>query len=62
MIPCIAEDENHHHSGETSENKEEFINREEYANIVDNILEDDDLNKDGYINWPEFRRRQKKQG
>ena len=57
----LSEDENHHH-GEHEGKKEEFINREEYASIVDNILEDDDLDKDGYINWFEFKRRQKQQG
>merc|ERR1711953_896936 len=57
----MEEDGNHHH-GEHAENTEEFINREDYASIVDNILEDDDIDKDGYINWPEFKRRQKQQG
>ena len=57
----ITEDENHHHEDEESQG-EEFINREDYATIVDSILSEDDKDKDGYISWPEFRTRQKKQG
>ena len=30
--------------------------------IVDSILEEDDKDKDGYINWPEFISRQKQNG
>ena len=58
----IVEDENHHHVGVENSQNEDFINREDYATIVDTILSDDDKDKDGYISWAEFRTRQKQQG
>ena len=62
IITIFAEDENHHHDGIDKKSEGDFIDREEYASVVDSILSDDDKDKDGYISWPEFRTRQKQQG
>ena len=35
------------------------VNIDEMIPIVDSILEEDDKDKDGYINWPEFISRQR---
>ncbi|XP_065661531.1 multiple coagulation factor deficiency protein 2 homolog [Hydra vulgaris] len=43
----------HYHDDEGSEKPEEYT-EEELAGMVDQILEEDDLNKDGYIDYPEF--------
>eukprot|EP00092_Neocalanus_flemingeri_P064080 GFUD01077658.1.p1 GENE.GFUD01077658.1~~GFUD01077658.1.p1 ORF type:complete len:123 (+),score=39.55 GFUD01077658.1:355-723(+) len=68
-ISGMEEDDHHHDDNETdsSENSAEedkpSFNIDEMIPIVDNILAEDDKDKDGYINWPEFisRQRQKDQ-
>ena len=42
IITIFAEDENHHHDGIDKKSDGDFINREEYASVVDSILSDDD--------------------
>merc|ERR1719347_106272 len=71
LIKAIArmEEDDHHHDDEgdedtganpnTLEEGQPKIAIEEIIPIVDSILEQDDKNKDGYINWPEFMSRQK---
>jgi len=58
-------DEDHHHDNEEAteeggegEHAAPSYNVDEIIPIVDSILEKDDKNRDGYINWPEFRSRQ----
>merc|ERR1712215_570596 len=59
------EEDDHHHDDEDAESAEEEaedkpgLNIHEMIPIVDSILEEDDKDKDGYINWPEFISRQK---
>jgi hypothetical protein len=61
----ILEDDHHHddkdnESSETSEDEDKKkLKLDEMVPIVDSILEEDDKDKDGYINWPEFISRQK---
>jgi len=72
LLKAIAGmDDDHHHddddeSGEGVEAAEDdaaapksTFKVDEIIPIVDSILEQDDKNKDGYINWPEFISRQK---
>jgi len=71
LLKAIAGmDDDHHHddddeTGEGAEAAEEddapksTFKVDEIIPIVDSILEQDDKNKDGYINWPEFISRQK---
>merc|ERR1712013_615087 len=58
----------HHHDDEDNvdEPKKEAyeasgpaVNIEQIVPIIDSILEQDDKNKDGYLNWPEFISRQR---
>jgi len=60
----MEEDDHHHHDDkEGAEGVEEddkpSVNIDEMIPIVDSILEEDDKDKDGYINWPEFISRQR---
>merc|ERR1712226_339756 len=67
LLKAIAGmDDDHHEDEEGAENPEEqnpepkaTFKVDEIIPIVDSILEQDDKNKDGYINWPEFISRQK---
>merc|ERR1711915_29402 len=66
LIKAIArmEEDDHHHDGEEESDEaakpeKRSIPIEDIIPIVDSILEQDDKNKDGYINWPEFMSRQK---
>merc|ERR1711892_438181 len=72
LLKAIArmEADDHHHDDDDdddeaptgSEEKEPSnhgINIELIIPIVDSILEQDDKNKDGYLNWPEFISRQR---
>lgn len=43
----------HYHDEESGESKEEYTEGE-LSSMVDQILDEDDLNKDGYIDYPEF--------
>jgi len=43
----------HYHDEESGEKPEDYT-EEELASMVDQILDEDDLNKDGYIDYPEF--------
>lgn len=43
----------HYHDEEQGESKEEYTETE-LGSMVDQILDEDDLNKDGYIDYPEF--------
>ncbi|XP_057316635.1 multiple coagulation factor deficiency protein 2 homolog [Hydractinia symbiolongicarpus] len=43
----------HYHDEEAGEKPEDYT-EEELASMVDQILDEDDLNKDGYIDYPEF--------
>jgi len=64
-------DDDHHHDDEEEEGggsqeaaeddnaPKSTFKVDEIIPIVDSILEQDDKNKDGYINWPEFISRQK---
>eukprot|EP00090_Calanus_glacialis_P004298 TRINITY_DN13181_c0_g1_i2.p1 TRINITY_DN13181_c0_g1~~TRINITY_DN13181_c0_g1_i2.p1 ORF type:complete len:160 (-),score=50.74 TRINITY_DN13181_c0_g1_i2:68-547(-) len=64
-ISNMEEDDHHHDDkdNDTSDNSEDEdkkkLNLDEMVPIVDSILEEDDKDKDGYINWPEFISRQK---
>jgi len=73
LLKAIAGmDDDHHHDDDEEENGEgaeaaeddeaspkSTFKVDEIIPIVDSILEQDDKNKDGYINWPEFISRQK---
>ena len=50
----------HYHDEETGERAEEYT-EEELASMVDQILEEDDLNNDGFIDYPEFIESQKRE-
>jgi len=50
----------HYHDEETGEKPEEYT-EEELASMVDQILEEDDLNNDGYIDYPEFIQSQQRE-
>ena len=39
----------------------DYIYFQELASMVDQILDEDDLNKDGYIDYPEFIASQKRE-
>merc|ERR1712013_370324 len=65
LLKAIAgmEADEHHHDDEDNvdEPKKEAyeasgpaVNIEQIVPIIDSILEQDDKNKDGYLNWPEF--------
>ena len=65
LIISVSEDDHHHGDNDTEseenvddEDKPKF-NIDEMIPIVDNILEEDDRDKDGYINWAEFISRQR---
>jgi len=72
LLKAIAGmDDDHHHDDEEEEGggsqeaaeddnaPKSTFKVDEIIPIVDSILEQDDKNKDGYINWPEFISRQK---
>eukprot|EP00090_Calanus_glacialis_P013671 TRINITY_DN22326_c0_g1_i1.p1 TRINITY_DN22326_c0_g1~~TRINITY_DN22326_c0_g1_i1.p1 ORF type:complete len:185 (+),score=57.18 TRINITY_DN22326_c0_g1_i1:43-597(+) len=70
LLKAIArmEEDDHHHDDEDEEAPAEQeekepsnhrFNIEQIIPIVDSILEQDDKNKDGYLNWPEFISRQR---
>eukprot|EP00092_Neocalanus_flemingeri_P037418 GFUD01040744.1.p1 GENE.GFUD01040744.1~~GFUD01040744.1.p1 ORF type:complete len:188 (+),score=65.44 GFUD01040744.1:40-603(+) len=74
LLKAIAgmEEDGHHHDDDDDEHEEEApaepeekepsnpkFSIDQIVPIVDSILEQDDKNKDGYINWPEFISRQK---
>ena len=49
----------HYHDEEAEEGKNHHYTDDEMGNMIDQILEEDDLNKDGYIDYPEFVASQK---
>lgn len=49
----------HYHNEEGEEGKAPQYTENEMGNMIDQILEEDDLNKDGYIDYPEFVASQK---
>ncbi|KAK2567439.1 Multiple coagulation factor deficiency protein 2-like protein [Acropora cervicornis] len=49
----------HYHNEEGAEGKTPQYSENEMGNMIDQILEEDDLNKDGYIDYPEFVASQK---
>ena len=60
----LVEDDHHHHDDKegaegVEEDEKPSVNIDEMIPIVDSILEEDDKDKDGYINWPEFISRQR---
>jgi len=63
-ISNMEEDDHHHddkddeHPDGVENDEKQSINIDEMIPIVDGILEEDDKDKDGYINWPEFILRQ----
>jgi len=50
----------HYHDEETGEKAEDYTEAE-LASMVDQILDEDDLNKDGYIDYPEFIQSQQRE-
>merc|ERR1711887_346945 len=71
LLKAIAgmEADDHHHD-EDEDNEDEagkeakepsghIVNIDQIIPIIDSILEQDDKNKDGYLNWPEFISRQR---
>merc|ERR1711970_1134397 len=71
LLKAIAgmEADDHHHDedddNEDETNKEvtepsgHIVNIDQIIPIIDSILEQDDKNKDGFLNWPEFISRQR---
>jgi len=70
LLKAIAgmEGDEHHHDDEDDEDEPKketdepsgtAVNIEQIVPIIDSILEQDDKNKDGYLNWPEFISRQR---
>ena len=56
----LANAMSHYHDEETGEHAEDY-SEEELAGMVDQILEEDDLNSDGFIDYPEFIESQKRE-
>ena len=56
----LANAMSHYHDEETGERAEEYT-EDELASMVDQILEEDDLNNDGFIDYPEFIESQKRE-
>jgi len=56
----LANAMSHYHDEETGEHAEDYT-EEELASMVDQILEEDDLNSDGFIDYPEFIESQKRE-
>jgi len=50
----------HYHDEDAGEKPEDYTEHE-LASMVDQILDEDDLNKDGYIDYPEFIASQKRE-
>lgn len=50
----------HYHDEDAGEKPEDYT-ESELASMVDQILDEDDLNKDGYIDYPEFIASQKRE-
>ena len=44
----------HSHGGESGDSQPLVFSDEDLMKQVDPVLENDDLNKDGYIDYPEF--------
>jgi len=57
----MNEEDDHHHEGEGEIGGDEIpaFSVSEVIPIIDSLLEQDDLDTDGYITWPEFLSRQK---
>jgi len=49
----------HYHDEENANNTAEAYSDEQMASMIDQILAEDDTNKDGYIDYPEFIASQK---
>lgn len=56
----LANAMSHYHDEETGEKAEDYT-EEELSGMVDQILEEDDLNHDGFIDYPEFIESQKRE-
>lgn len=54
------EGHNHHNKPDTPKVEEKIFSDEELVALIDPILQMDDLNKDGFIDYPEFIRAQQK--
>jgi len=54
------EEDDHEHEDASEDKKSGKELTEDMIPIVDNILLEDDKDKDGYISWPEFMSRQNK--
>ena len=69
MLKALANMEDHDHAHDDGEegssndknNPEDKQSVDELIPLVDSILEEDDKDKDGYINWPEFMSQQNRQ-
>ena len=49
----------HFHNEDGSKSKPPTLSDEQLAQIVDQVLSDDDINNDGYVDYYEFARAQK---
>jgi len=49
----------HYHNEDGSKSKPPTLSDEQLAQIVDQVLRDDDMNNDGYVDYYEFVRAQK---
>jgi len=49
----------HFHNEDGTESKPPTLSDEQLAQIVDQVLSDDDINNDGYVDYYEFARAQK---
>eukprot|EP00794_Sanderia_malayensis_P019978 gene19978-21936_t len=56
----LANAMSHYHDEETGEQAEEYT-EDELESMVDQILEEDDINNDGFIDYPEFIESQKRE-
>ena len=54
-FPWHVEDDHHHEQDKEGEAAKEPATLEEVTGYVDEILGEDDKDKDGYINWAEFK-------
>ena len=54
-FPWHVEDDHHHEQDKEGEAAKEPATLEEVTGYVDEILGVDDKDKDGYINWAEFK-------
>lgn len=57
---CVVSEQGGHKDSGASQVQEKIFSDNELVTLIDPILNMDDTNRDGYIDYPEFIRAQKK--